>query len=273
MCRRQALKPIAVSCLALMLASGPVGAAETLRMGGTGTALGMLQQLGAKFTAASGVPIEVVPSLGSSGALRALADSKLDVAVSARPLKADEITAGLRQAAALRTPFVLVTSGVGPTGLKSVDLAGIFNSDKPTWADGTPVRIILRPRTETDTALLGQIGPGMPAAIEAVRQRPEVPVAATDQDNLALAEQIPGSLAASTLAQLRTEKNQLHIVSLDGVMPTLASFERGRYRFAKNLYVILRSNGPADARRFVSFLQSPEGVQALREAGILPGAE
>ena len=49
-------------------------AAETLRLGGTGTAIGMLQQVGAEFTAATGVKVEVVASLGSTGAIRALAD-------------------------------------------------------------------------------------------------------------------------------------------------------------------------------------------------------
>jgi hypothetical protein len=39
--------------------------------------------------------------------------------------------------------------------MKSADLAKIVAAEKPTWADGTPIRIILRPRSDTDTALLG----------------------------------------------------------------------------------------------------------------------
>ena len=99
------------------------------------------------------------PSLGSTGAIRALTDGLLDIAVPARPLKADESAAGLRQVAVLRTAYVMATSHSNPNGLKSADLAGIFAAEKPTWADGTPIRIILRPRSDTDTALLGRIVP------------------------------------------------------------------------------------------------------------------
>ncbi len=160
-----------------------------------------------------------------------------------------------------------------PTALKSADLPRIFAAEKATWADGTPIRIILRPRSETDTALLGELFAGMGEAIEAARRRAEVPTAATDQDNAALAERTPGSLIGTTMTQLKTEHRNLHVVPLDGVEPTLANFESGAYRFAKNLYFIVRRDSTAEAQRFVEFLRSPQGVKALRETETLPGAE
>jgi phosphate transport system substrate-binding protein len=170
-----------VLLLAGAMPSGNATAADTLRVGGTGTATGMLQQVGAEFTAATGVKVEVVPSLGSTGAVGALSDGWLDIAIPARPLKPDEAAAGLRQVEVLRTAYVIATSHSNPNGLKSADLARIFAAEKPTWADGTPIRIILRPRSDTDTALLAELFPGMGAAIETARRRAEVPTAATDQ--------------------------------------------------------------------------------------------
>ena len=75
-------------CLVAPLLAGKALAADTLTIGGTGSATELLRQVGAKFTAASEVKVDVIPSLGSTGAIRALADGKLDIAVSARPLKA-----------------------------------------------------------------------------------------------------------------------------------------------------------------------------------------
>src|SRR5450830_1081135 len=147
------------------LVAGPSAAAETLRVGGTGSAIGMLQQVGAEFTAATGIKVEVVTSLGSNGAIRALADGVLDIAVPARPLKADESAAGLRQVAVLRTAYVFAASHPKPNGLQVADLSKIFAADKSTWADGTPIRIIFRPRSDTDTALLGQLFAGMDKGI------------------------------------------------------------------------------------------------------------
>ena len=255
------------------LAAGPSAAQDTLRIGGTGTAIGMLQQVGAEFTAATGGKLEVVTSLGSNGAIRALADGMLDIAVPARPLKTDETAAGLRQVAVLRTAYVIATSRFSAAGLKSTDLAKIFAAERPTWDDGTPIRIILRPRSDTDTALLGELFAGMTEAIESTRRRAEVPTAATDQDNVALADRTEGSLVGTTMSQIKTEHRNLHVVPLDGVAPTLANFESGSYRFAKHLYFIVPRASSAEAQRFMEFMRSARGVTALRETEILPGAE
>ncbi len=249
-------------------------AAQLLRMGGTGSSIGLLRQVGGEFTAAAGdVMVEVVPGLGSSGAIHALADGKLDIAVSARPLTPAESAKGLGQVLVLRTAYVLATSHRDPNGLKTADLPKIFSASKPVWADGTPVRLILRPRSETDTKLLGQLFPGMDKAIEDLRRRPEVPIAATDQDNANMAERVPGSLTGTTLTQLITEHRHLQLVTLNGVAPTLANFENGNYRFAKRLYFIVRPNDVPVAQEFIAFLNSPQGEKALRKTGTLPVAE
>lgn len=247
--------------------------AQTLRVGGTGTSTGMLQQVGVEFSAATGVKVAVVPNLGSSGSLRALEDGKLDIAVPARPLNPKEAAAGLQQVGVLRTAYVLATSYARPHGLNGADIAKIFAAQKPTWPDGTPIRIILRPRSDTDTALLGQLFPGMAEAIEAVRGRAEVPTAATDQDNATLAERTPGSLVGTTVTQIKTEHRNLHIVPLDGVLPTFANFESGAYRYAKNLYFVVPRDSSAEVGRFMEFLRSPQGLKVLRDAEVLPVAE
>ena len=262
-----------VLLLAGAVPTGNAAAADTLRLGGTGSAIGMLQQVGAEFTAMTGVKVEIVPSLGSSGAVLAIGDGWLDIAVPARPLKPKEAAAGLRQVEVLRTAYVIATSHSKPNGLTSADLAGIFTAEKPTWADGTPIRIILRPRSDTDTALLAELFPGMGAAIETARGRSELPTAATDQDNAALAERTAGSLVGIAMTQLKTEHRNLHIVPLDGVEPTFAKFESGAYRFAKHLYFTVPRASSAEAQQFLDFLRSPRGVKALREAETLPVAE
>lgn len=255
------------------LLAGNAMAAEALRVAGTGTATEMLRQVGAKFTAASQVKVDVIASLGSTGAISALGDGKLDIAVSARQLNEKETGQGLRQVAVLRTAYVIATSYRNAKGLKTAELPKLFTSDKPVWADGSPIRIILRPRSESDTALLGKLFAGMDEAIEAARKRSEIPVAATDQDNVALAERTPGALIGTTASQLKTENSSLHIIPLDGQEPALANVESGAYPFAKNLYGFVSPKSAPEANRFVDFLLSPKGVAALRETETLLGAK
>jgi phosphate transport system substrate-binding protein len=260
-------------CLAVSLLAATAASAQTLRLGGTGSALGLLQQVGAEFASASEIKIDVVSSLGSAGAIRALTDGVIDIAVSARPLKANEAAAGLSQVIMMRTAYVLATSHRNPNALNSADLPRIFTVEKATWSDGATIRIILRPRSETDTALLGTLFRDMDAAIETARRRTDVPTAATDQDNVDLAERVPGSLIGTSASQLATEHPNLRVVRLDDVAPTFANFESGAYPFVKKLYVIVRRDGPAEAQRFVAFLRSPPGVKALRKTETLLDAE
>lgn len=248
-------------------------AAEPLRMGGTGSSVGLLGKVGAQFTATGGPDVAVIVGLGSSGAIRALADGKIDVAVSAGPLKPAQKVAGVEQVMVVRTGFVLVTSHRDPEGVRVADLTRIFTAEKPVWADGAPIRIILRPRSETDTQLLGNLAPGMPEAIEALRKRTEVPVAATDQDNADMAQRINGSLTATTLTQFKAEGRHLNLVSLDGVEPTFANFESGKYRYAKKLYFVVRTGGAPAVVKFIDFLRSPQGQAAMRDYYALPSAE
>jgi phosphate transport system substrate-binding protein len=224
---------------AMLLGTCPSVAADTLRMGGVGAATKMLPVLFAAFDRSEEHKLEVVPSLGSSGGLRALSAGVLDLAVTGRVLNPDELAQGLTQVAAVRTPFVLISSHPKPNGLNSAEIADIFRSPKATWADGTMIRIVLRPRSDSDTPVLGGMFPGMAAAIEAARKRQEVPLAATDQDNAALAEQAPGSLAGSTFTQIKTEQRKVRLVSIDGVEPSLENLERGAYPFSKTLYFVL----------------------------------
>ncbi len=67
--------PCKVSLRAAALAAALIASsasAETLRVSGTGGATAAMQHVALAFDAATGIKMEVIPSLGSSGAMRAL---------------------------------------------------------------------------------------------------------------------------------------------------------------------------------------------------------
>jgi phosphate transport system substrate-binding protein len=245
--------------------------AEILRAGGTGSASMMLRRLGDAFAArVPGTSIEVVPALGSTGAIAAVVDGALDFAISARPLKPEEAAKSLTETVLARTVFGLASSYPHPGNIASSDVAGFFTNPTSSWPDGTRLRIILRPRSEADSAILGKAYPDMVGAIEQLRLRSELPVAATDQDNVRMAERIPGSLVVATFAQMQTEKPSLHFLTIDGIAPTLENFERGAYPYHKDFYLILPARRAATVDQFVAFVRSPDGTKLLRETGNLP---
>jgi phosphate transport system substrate-binding protein len=252
---------------AMLLSAGEVATANTLRMGGIGAATMLLPDLFEAFEGSGTVKLKVIPSLGSSGGLRALTDGVLDVAVSGRLLTEQERAAGLRTVLSIRTPFVLVTSHPQPNGLRSSEIADIFKSPRPTWGDGSSIRLILRPRSDSDTAALGGMFPGMAAAIETARLRPDIPIAATDQDNADLAERVRSSLSTSTLTQIIAERRALRVVAIDGIEPSLEALENGSYPYAKTLDFIISPRTSPHAETFIAFLRSSTGQAAMRSKG------
>ena len=260
----------------LLAGAAPVGsaaAAETLRVGGTGGAMEMMRHVAAAFSPATGIKVEVIMSLGSGGALRALPAGALDVGVAARKLEPVAVARGLVAVPIARTALVFVTSHPKPNSVKSSELIEIFKSATPKWADGSPINIILRTKLDSDTLILQEYFAGMQEAVETARLRPDIPIAATDQDSADVAEHLPGSFVQAGLSQIITEGRNLRFVPIDGVEPTLANLESGKYPYNKIFYLVFPAKRSVAAERLLEFMRSAEGQNVLRATGNLPVVE
>ena len=82
--------------------------APPIAIGGTGGALGTLRALGHGFHRLSGHTLQIVPSLGTQGGIRAVADGKIDIAVVGRAPNPAEQARGVQVMHELRTPFGFV---------------------------------------------------------------------------------------------------------------------------------------------------------------------
>jgi len=256
--------------LSALFAIHPLRAAATeLRAGGTGAALGTLSALGRAFAERDpDVSLAVAPSLGSGGSIRALADGALDLAVSARPLRPEEEARGLRAFGYARTPFVFAAAPGSDVSGVTLDWATrIYAGEIVTWPDGAPIRLVTRPRTESDTLTLAALSPAMARALRAARARPGLILATTDQEAADALERIPGAFGTTTLALIRTEGRAVVPLSLDGVAPAPATIADGTYPHYKTFYLVTPLTPRPEVTRFVQFVRSPAGLDVLKAAG------
>jgi phosphate transport system substrate-binding protein len=268
--RTQNVFTLALAGLALWLAGSTDAHAETLRTGGTGAMLETVRRLGAAFMKkAPEITIEVIEGLGSSGGIAAVAGGAIDFSFSGRAPNAKEDQT-LKVSVIARTPFCIVSSHPDPDDIKRADFAAFFGTATSAWRDGKPVRPVLRPRSDSDSLLLAGLFPNMADALEKLRQRPEIPVAATDQDNATIAEKLADSVTVMSLAQWQTEGSRLRPMRIDGVLPTLENFERGAYPLGKDIYLVVASSTTPALDRFLAFLRSPEAARVFRDNGSLP---
>ncbi len=255
----------------MLLSAFPALAVDSLRIGGTGAALGLMTRLAEAYRQTTPeVAIEVLPSLGSRGSIRALGDNAIDIAVSARPLEPAEAAGALVAAPLSRTPFVMVTSRRAVTSLASGDLARLYHDPAARWPDGMPLRLVLRPDSDSDSAFLRRHFAGMEAALAEAHARPEVPVAQTDQENIELAVAMEGSLTSATLTQIISEEAPVVTIPIDGVDPSLESLENGRYPYYKELIIVRRRDAAGAVSAFMAYIASEQGRRVLRENGNLP---
>jgi phosphate transport system substrate-binding protein len=257
----------------LLKAVVPAGAAaETvIRIGGTGGALGTMKLLGDAF--AKSEPefrVNVLPSLGSGGGIKAVLAGTLDLAVSVRPLSAEEKKRGARERIYARSPFVFVTSEKSSvSGVTTQQLIDIYSGKTISWPGGGQIRLVLRPEGDSDTVQLLSFSPAMARAVREAMGRKGMAFALSDQEAADVMEKAPGSLGTSILSLIRSERRSLRVLSLDGVVPTPKTLASGAYPHEKIFYAVTAGEGSPSARRFLAFLKSPEGRKVLAATGHL----
>jgi phosphate transport system substrate-binding protein len=238
-------------------------------MSGTGTALGMMERLGAAYARTqAGSRVEVLPNLGSSGAVQAVARGAIDLAVSGRALTAEERALGLASFEIARTPFVFaVGPGAGVRGITTADLVRILRGELLAWPGGERVRLIVRPASDADTQVVRDFSPEVSAALDVALARPGLVVAVTNQECNEAIERTQGAIGGTTLLQLRTETRTLGVLAWNGVEPTVAAMRAGAYPLAKPLYAVIRRAPEPRVRRWLAFLASAQARRLLEQLG------
>ena len=262
---------LTVSLFALTNELYASGAAKEIRIGGTGTALATMKLLGEQFRKKHPeVTITVLPSLGSSGGVKALLGGDLDIAISYRKPSADEQKKGLAAIEYAKTPFVFLTHKTNKqSNITLQEVADIYNGKTITWPDDTPVRLILRPAGEASTKILQSISEDMNRAVQNSFKRSGLNTAITDQENADLLERLPGSFGAGSLCQIISEKRTLNILSLNGVRPSVRTLANGTYPYFKDLYIVTGPKSSPLVRLFIAFVFSPSGQSILSNTGHL----
>ena len=254
--------------------STTVLAEVVVRVGGAGSGLGMMKILAEAFEKSHPeTKITIMPNLGSSGGIKALLHGAVDVAISGRALKPEELNGGAVAVECARTPFMFITNkNVGKADLTTRELEAIYAGQQLKWADGTRIRLILRPAGDTDTSIVSSISNGMEQAVKAANARQNMILAVTDQEAADMVSKTPGSLGGATLAQIETEKHPVKVLSFNGIKPTSDALAKGIYPLVKPLYLVSTRKTPAPALQFIQFAQSASGRAILTKYGALPRA-
>jgi len=144
----------------------------------------------------------------------------------------------------------------------------MFYSGKANkWQDGSTVRLVLRPKSDSDTVLLRKRIPQLDMYIDVAYKRRGVPVAATDQDMADLLTSVPGALGTSTLALVRAEQRSIKSLSINGIIPSVATISSGHYPLVKSLYFVVKDTVSPAVYSFLQFMLSTNSKRIFEQTG------
>lgn len=273
--RRSLLTRFGAACAVVVAPwSAPrVWAAEGVRVGGTGSGVGGMRLVAEALARQVGAPgVEVLPAFGSAGGIAALIEGRLDIALTNRlPNATESSRAAFKVQEYARTPFVMaVHRNLGVQTLTGQQFAALYAEGAAVYPNGQRARPVLRLPEEIDSKLVAALVPAAGPPHEAAQARKGMLRAATDAEAAEMVEKVPGAFAASTLAQIESERRPLVPLTIDGRVPTTAALASGQYPHFKPLYLIVRANADARTNRFVDFILSDDGQSVLAAHGHLP---
>lgn len=250
----------------------PTSSGEVLRIGGTGGAVGTMKRLALMYSKSHpDTRIEIMPSIGSSGAVKAVSKGVLDIGLIARPLKDGEERLNLQMREYAVTPLVFATNTDCPKAdITTEELIRVYRGEMRRWPCGSRVRLVLRPAGDSDTKVIRGISPALSEAVDEALTRSGMFVALTDQEAADVLGRSPERFGTSTLALIVSEARPLRALSFNDVAPTLQALADGSYPLSKTFAFVTSLPLSSRGASFIDFVFSPEGRKILEESGNLP---
>lgn len=245
-------------------------AVETIHINGSGNALDMMKPLIEAYRKAHpGIRIEMEKPLGSSGALKALLAGALDVAVSSKALKPEELAQGAVLHEYGKTPLLIVTEkSVRKTNITTRELEDIYIGKARVWPDGEHIRVILRPEGDIDTKILRGLSPGMNSAISKAQKQHGMITAVTDPEARETVSKTPGAISAQALTGIVVDKSPLNVLTLNGIKGTPKALADGTYPLAKDISFVTTSRISPAALKLLDFIYSSQGRAIAGKSGV-----
>jgi phosphate transport system substrate-binding protein len=238
-------------------------------VGGTGSSLGFMQLLGKSYSTHNpDVTVEVLPSLGTSGGIRALKSGAIDVAVAGRQLTEDEKT-GLHYSFLGESPMVFAVHPATPVEeIILPEIVDIYNGTNLTWSDQNRIRPFSRPVNDADWQLMNSFSPELSEALQIAQKNEGIHLAITDNDAVTYLENVRGSFGPTTLTMIVAEQRRVKILTFNGKQPEAANHIQERYPLQKSYFLLSRIDTTPAVAKFLDYIHSPQGQKVLSQVAI-----
>lgn len=218
-----------------------------------------------------GMAIDVPPSIGIAGGLRALQSGEASIARLARRLTEDELRSGGLQQVVYGADAVVFVAGrdVSITNLTEAQALALFSGTSDDWEmlGGTsgPVLVFYREPSEIAHQALRRNIP----AFAQVKFTASAKLANSDTEMREGLARYRTALGWMTLSTSGIGDDRIRALSFNGVAASADTVASGRYPMkVEHVLAYRESLLSEDMRRFLAFVTSAEGAQVLRKLQI-----
>lgn len=246
---------------------------KNLTAAGSGVNLGITRLLVEGFVKIHPeIRIDIPGSIGTKGAIAAIADGAITLGLVSQPLKEEEKTQDI---SVLPYAWVAIVIGVHPTvpdqNITSGELVEIFKGTKTQWKNGEEIIVQARDKSDSGFLVLQNNITGFREAYTESQKDKLWTLYFTDQDaNQALA-MTPYAIGVTDLGMIATEHLRIKVLPFNGIEPNQKNLQNGTYPLSRQLSFIYREeNLPEEARQFLAFVFSEKGRNILKSNGYIP---
>lgn len=216
--------------------------------------------------------IDIPASIGTRGAIKAVAEGAIPLGLISRPLKAEEQALGLMEKPYARVAIVLAAhAGVPDETITSQELNDIFKGTKTTWQNGKTIIVQAREKSDSGFQVLDQRIPGFKDIYAESHEAKRWTLYFTDQEANAALAATPNALGVTDLGMIATEHLPVRVLNLNGVSPEAAHVRDGSYPLNRQLsFVYKTGNLSPGVQAFLDFVSSDAGRAILQANGYIP---
>jgi phosphate transport system substrate-binding protein len=246
---------------ASLVCAAPVPRPDGLIIAGSGSNLAAIRTVARLYEEAHpGVRVVIPESIGTGGAVRALADGAIDVGLASRALTDAERRLGVNETPYARVPLVFAAHpDVRADRLVVQDLIDMYRGVREKWPDGTPVVPIVREMGDSGRVALQRHVPELERVMADAFRTSRLKACHTDAEMRDALLSIPGALGFLDAGMVAFERLPLRVVAVDGVDPVI-----------KTLSLLTRGTPAGETARFVGFVRSKAVSDEFARGGYLP---
>ena len=240
---------------------------QTLRIAGSGSNIPLTQKLLDGYGKQSGVHINIPPSIGTAGAVKALQENQLDIGLISRELKENERQSGIKQKVYAKIGIVFgVNLQVPDTNIGPDDLVKIYEGEKTTWSNGKNIIVQAREKGDSSNMVLEKKVPGFKEVLDEALTHKRWEIYYTDQEaNDAIQTTLNSIGLTDTVA---TKMNsQIKPLTYNGVEASTDNIRNKSYPFSKDLYFAYKEPLSEQAKKFLDYVYSSEGQEIIENHG------